>query len=280
MEFGHGGQAADAPCRPDVEPPAVTGPSLRILVAEDHAINQQVAVGLLAKLGHRADVADDGGEAVALVEKCEYDLVLMDLQMPRMDGIKATQAIRALPGPKAKTIIVAMTANAMAGDREACLAAGMDDYLAKPIDRRRLAAMLDRWSGHLAAESPRPAPATGAPAAQAGLAPLDPTIPLVDVEAVAELRDALGEETFRSLRDRFFAGLPDRLAELRAAPDSTTLARTAHGLRGAALNLGFVRLGHCLDHIETQAKAGDAVGDLVEVAAGIARCCIENAVAQ
>jgi len=265
MEIVHPGRVGHHVAEP--APAPAGGPSLRILVAEDNTINQQVAVGLLAKLGHRADVADDGGEAVALVEKCEYDLVLMDLQMPRMDGITATQAIRALPGRKAKTVIVAMTANAMTGDREACLDAGMDDYLAKPIDRRRLASLLDRWSGKLA-EMRGPVP-TGNGARE--------ELPLIDAEAMADLRDSLGENSFRNLLGRFHQSMPARLAELRQAADAAALARAAHGLRGAALNLGFARLGQCLETLEARAKSGGEVGGLVEEAAEIAARGMEDA---
>ncbi len=106
--------------------------SLRILVTEDNAINQQVAVGLLSKLGHRADVAADGAEAVDRVVAGDYDLVLMDMQMPTVDGLATTRMIRALPGPKSQVTIIAMTANAMAADRDACLAGGMNDFIAKP----------------------------------------------------------------------------------------------------------------------------------------------------
>ena len=128
-----------------VPAPSVSRP-LRILVAEDNAINQQVATGLLANLGHRADVASDGAEAVVMVEKGHYDMVLMDMHMPVMDGLQSTKAIRALPTDKSRIPIIAMTANAMEGDRESCLAMGMDDYLSKPINRKRLAAVVSRWA--------------------------------------------------------------------------------------------------------------------------------------
>ncbi|MTJ80805.1 MAG: PAS domain S-box protein, partial [Telmatospirillum sp.] len=118
---------------------------LRILVAEDNAVNQQVAVGLLKTLGHSADVAHDGREAVGLVDRCDYDLVLMDIQMPDMDGIAATRTIRA-NHRDGRPVIVAMTANATSADRKACREAGMDDFIAKPIDRKKLGAVLRRWS--------------------------------------------------------------------------------------------------------------------------------------
>ncbi|HIJ61469.1 MAG TPA: response regulator [Rhodospirillaceae bacterium] len=241
--------------------PVATGPGFRVLVAEDNSVNQQVAVGLLAKLGHRADVADDGGEAVTLVEKCDYDFVLMDLQMPRMDGIAATRAIRALGTGKRETLIVAMTANAMPGDREVCLAAGMDDYIAKPIDRRRLAALIERWTPRLMKNS-RPPP------------------PLIDAEALADLRQSLGEEAVSGIFAHFRASVGDRLAELRAAAAGDDLAAvrlTAHSLRGAAGNLGFLRFASCLEQLESKAREGDDFGPLVDEAMELARLSIEDA---
>ena len=103
----------------------------------------------MTRLGHRADVANDGGQAVVLVQRGDYDLVLMDVQMPEMDGIEATKVIRALDVPKSKVPIIAMTANAMSGDREALIAIGMDDYIAKPISRRNLETTLNQWTARL-----------------------------------------------------------------------------------------------------------------------------------
>ncbi len=120
---------------------------LRILLAEDNTVNQQIAILVLESMGYRADVASNGVEAVEAVENLPYDLVLMDVQMPEMDGLEATRQIRARPTPPERgdrpIRIVAMTANAMQGDREACIAAGMDDYLAKPIRPEELAAALE-----------------------------------------------------------------------------------------------------------------------------------------
>ncbi|MGE5476049.1 MAG: ATP-binding protein [Bacteroidales bacterium] len=134
-------------------PPKTVYGNLTILVAEDNLINQQVAVGLLEKLGHHADVADDGEIAVEMVQRRPYDLVLMDMQMPGMSGLEATQAIRALDHAAKRVPIIAMTANAMSGDRAQCLAAGMNDYIAKPIDRAKLAALLERWQVRLAEQT-------------------------------------------------------------------------------------------------------------------------------
>ncbi|HLN25891.1 MAG TPA: response regulator [Patescibacteria group bacterium] len=159
MGTSHTAKAVEVPAFPAAPLPAAavavdTSPSLRILVAEDNEINQQVAIGLLSRLGHQAEIANDGAEAVEHVERGNYDLVLMDMQMPVMDGMTATRVIRELASAKKSIPIIAMTANAMAGDREACLAAGFDDYLSKPINRRQLAEVLDRWAKkiHPAAE--------------------------------------------------------------------------------------------------------------------------------
>jgi CheY-like chemotaxis protein len=120
---------------------------LRILLAEDNVINQQVAVKMLQRLGHQTDVVANGAEAVDAVRRQRYDVVFMDVQMPEMDGLEATRHLRAAfpdGGPR----IIAMTANALAEDRDACLAAGMDGYVAKPITLAGLHAALDTWSRH------------------------------------------------------------------------------------------------------------------------------------
>ncbi len=106
---------------------------LRILLAEDNAVNQKLALRLLQQMGYRADVASNGIEAIECVARQTYDVVLMDVQMPEMDGLEASRRIAARWQTGARPRIVAMTANAMQGDREACLAAGMDDYITKPI---------------------------------------------------------------------------------------------------------------------------------------------------
>ena len=126
------------------------GRGLRILVAEDNPVNQGVATLILEKMGCRADFVDDGSKALEALEASEYDLVLMDVQMPEMDGFEATRQIRRrrlrAPGSPPRPLpVIAMTAHAMKGDREECLAAGMDDYLAKPFEPQELAAILERW---------------------------------------------------------------------------------------------------------------------------------------
>ncbi|MDX2171440.1 MAG: response regulator, partial [Deltaproteobacteria bacterium] len=128
-------------------PAAAAAPRARVLVVEDNVVNQKVALRQLEKLGCRVDVAANGREAVTALERLRYDLVLMDCQMPVMDGFEATAAIRARERD-GRVPIIAMTANATSEDRERCLAAGMDDYIAKPVRPEQLRARLDHWLGH------------------------------------------------------------------------------------------------------------------------------------
>jgi signal transduction histidine kinase/CheY-like chemotaxis protein len=120
-------------------------PDLRILLAEDNLVNQKVALRLLEKLGYEANVAATGLETISLLEQASYDVVLMDVQMPEMDGMEATRAIRARWPAERQPVIIALTANAMASDRDACLEAGMDDYLSKPVRLDDLRRTLERW---------------------------------------------------------------------------------------------------------------------------------------
>jgi CheY-like chemotaxis protein len=116
-----------------------------VLVAEDNPVNQRVAARMLERLGLTADVAKDGQAAILSLSRQSYALILMDCQMPELDGFEATARIRASESPDHRTPIIAMTASAMRGDRERCLAAGMDDYISKPIRIEELRTVLERW---------------------------------------------------------------------------------------------------------------------------------------
>ena len=223
-----------------------------ILLAEDNPVNQQVAIRLLNKLGYAAHVVQSGQEAVDAVECLPYALVLMDCQMPLMDGFEATHAIRrAESSGKTRLPIIAMTANAMQGDRERCIAAGMDDYISKPIDTDRLRAMLEQWLP------------LGARAASGG-APVTSVAPRAPGEQAIEMRrlreffgddDAAIDEllqvfshSLQQLHERF------RLAIDERSPNTKALA---HELKGSASNMGAIRLAACAQQLETAAQAAN-----------------------
>jgi CheY-like chemotaxis protein len=126
----------------------------RVLIVEDNAANLKVAMRMVERLGYRADKAGNGVEAVRVLDRMNYDAVLMDCQMPEMDGYEATRQIRRHEKEGRRTPIIAMTASAMAGDRERCLAAGMDDYISKPIKLHVVAAVLERWLGPVQEPAP------------------------------------------------------------------------------------------------------------------------------
>ena len=246
--------------------------AIRILLAEDNVTNQQVALGILRKLGLRADAVADGAEAVRSLETIPYDLVLMDVQMPEMDGLEATRRIR-----DARSVvlhhrvpIIAMTAHAMQGDRDRCLEAGMDDYVTKPISPEALAAALDQWLPREDSIPTGPTPAAHAPAlpsAPAGGAAAPPKTPVFDS---AGMMDRLmgDEELARIVVDGFLEDAPRLIEALRsslAAGDAAGAIRGAHTIRGASATVGGEALRAAAWELE---KAGTA-GNLEAVAAGV-----------
>ncbi|MFC6670830.1 ATP-binding protein [Marinobacterium aestuariivivens] len=224
------------------------GAPLRVLVVEDNSVNQQVALGILNYLGHEADLAGDGLEALEMLERQRYDLVLMDVQMPNMDGLEATRAIRRLPAPLGHIAIVGMTANAMNEDRQACIDAGMDDYLCKPVTRQRLQELLSQWQPALPDARPQQ---TGSDAADAV------GTELMDRHVLADLREMIGEEGCRELVESFrgsLAGYRSRIEAAFAAGRYDEAARVCHTLRGTAVNLGFMPLVQRLTEFEAQLR--------------------------
>ncbi|RRR70084.1 MAG: response regulator [Candidatus Viridilinea halotolerans] len=217
--------------RPASPPPSNGLPeNLHILLAEDNAVNQQVAMRMLERLGLRADLAANGYEAIAALERQAYDVVLMDVQMPEMDGLEATRHLRtALPAAR-QPYIIAMTAGAMVGDREACLAAGMNDYISKPVQRDDLLAALLRAAN--------PAATTEAVDAEAELSTI------LDRAAIARLRSDLGPlfaEDLVILVETYRHQLCADVAAMIQAAKSGDMARVAllaHRLRGASATLG------------------------------------------
>jgi signal transduction histidine kinase/CheY-like chemotaxis protein len=222
------------------------GRSLRVLVADDVAANRMVARAMLVAAGHRVDSAADGAEALAAVERDTYDVVLMDVQMPVMDGLEATRRIRGLDGGRGRVPILAVTASALPEQVEACRAAGMDGHLPKPIDRESLLAAVGRLAngGSLAGGAAPCEEEVEAPlldrAALANLAAdLGPTAEVVIGEFVGELR--LGVET---------------LSAEGIGPDLPRLRHAAHRLLGAARTLGARRLARAIEALQSVAHAG------------------------
>jgi two-component system sensor histidine kinase/response regulator len=203
--------------------------SLRILLAEDNAVNRQLVTALLGKRGHTAVSVGNGRDAVTAVAEGGFDVVLMDVQMPEMDGLEATAAIRKTEALNGSHVpIIALTAHAMKGDREACLTAGMDGYLSKPINATELFALIESLTGLAATTLPEPALAP--PLAEL---PFDMEDALARVEGDRSLLIALAQI--------FNADVPGVLAEIRrcaAAGDSSGLELAAHGFMGASVNIG------------------------------------------
>jgi CheY-like chemotaxis protein/HPt (histidine-containing phosphotransfer) domain-containing protein len=238
--------------------------AIRILLAEDNLTNQQVALGILKKLGLRADAVGDGAEAIHALETIPYDLVLMDVQMPLMDGFEATRRIRD-PGSAVlnhAVPIIAMTAHAMQGDRERCLEAGMDDYVTKPISPDALAEALDRW---LPRDDPAPAATTSA--VQAPTGPVAPA-PGQAAESEAPVFDSAGmmdrlmgdQELARIVMDGFLEDAPRLIEALRSAldlGDAAAAIRGAHTIRGASATVGGEALRAVASEMEKAATAGD-----------------------
>jgi two-component system, sensor histidine kinase and response regulator len=257
----------------------------RVLLVEDNELNQQVALELLGTAGVQVAVAANGEQGVRCVEENAYDLVLMDLQMPVMDGLEATRRIRAQP--KFQTLpILAMTANAMAGDRERSLAAGMNDHITKPIDPDQLFDGLLRWlpdPGLRSAAPPAPAAAT-APAAAAAERPSDDRwlyqIPALD--AADGLRRVLGRrEAYIGLLRRFALSQPHTFAELRAAlaeGHRGDAERAAHTLKGVAGSIGARQLQREADDVDAALRRGATVMEL-EALLGPAERTLEALVA-
>ena len=278
-------------------PPLVTRHSLqesasrdrtRVLLAEDHAVNQMVAVGMLQKLGCRVDVVSNGRLAVEALARQSYDVVLMDCQMPEMDGFEATREIRkreasrvaghsSLAGDEPQNAddqqratsnrrrlpIIALTANAMEGDREKCLAAGMDDFVSKPVKREELAAVLERWiptpivdESHvvLVPSEDGSSLSVGAVSVQQDLSPLDPAV-------FAELEDLGADDPLfmPDLVSRYLESglrLVEDIQQALAREDWVALEQRSHTLKGSSRNIGATGLGSLCFEVEEKSRTG------------------------
>ncbi len=240
-------------------PPLAESLPLRILVVDDNAINQKVAVRILQQIGYAPEVAGNGREALDLLDRQPFDFIFMDVMMPEMDGLEATRMLRKrqMGGDhfnyQSRIIICAMTAHAMAGDREKCIAAGMDDYLSKPVRPKDLRDMLERWGGKVFLESKtKPAKPGEAAAAE----------PPVDMDRMMDLTDG-NNDSLRELVEMYLKQTHKNFEQMQAAirdHNADALRRVAHSCAGASATLGMTHLVPKLRELEKLGAAGTLTG--------------------
>jgi CheY-like chemotaxis protein/HPt (histidine-containing phosphotransfer) domain-containing protein len=216
---------------------------LRILLAEDHPVNQKIALLMLERLGYRADVAGNGLEVLDALHRQTYDVVLLDVQMPEMDGMEAARRICQEWLPQNRPRLIAMTANAMLGDRENCLDAGMDHYISKPVRREALAQVLSQCQALPTQEITQPFA-------------LGNRSPVLDHAVLDTFRHVMGDDTgsiMVELIDCYLAETPKLLEQMRKAiaqQDFKDLQRIAHGLKSSSASLGAIHLSQLCQELE------------------------------
>jgi signal transduction histidine kinase/DNA-binding response OmpR family regulator len=241
----------------EVSPPPGPSPNqpasapLRILVAEDNPANQQVALRLLERLGHHAELAASGREVLEQLSRSAYDVILMDIQMPEMDGLETTRAICARWAAGERPRIIAMTAEAMETDRQACLGAGMDDYVVKPVGLDRLGRVLAQCR-HVISRGGATEPSAARPAASA----------VLDHRVLRDLQAELGgTEELRQVIAAFLDGTPRFLDALRHAAvrnDASAMGQAAHALKSSSAMLGATAFSSECRELERDSRAGSA----------------------
>ncbi len=238
-----------APVSPSLDASFAKRFPLRLLLADDNLINQKVGLSILQKLGYRAEVANNGLEVIKALEQKAYDIILMDVQMPEMDGLEAARAIGQRWPESKRPRIIAMTGNALLGDREKCLEAGMDDYISKPVRLGELQAALERWSARIVPRSDTTF------FTQQGI-----TGNLLDQSLIAELRSipAGGSTMLNELIDLFLENAPQRISQINQfLADPHKMAFHAHALKSMSLNLGANRIAELCQKLEETALAGN-----------------------
>jgi CheY-like chemotaxis protein len=225
---------------------------MRILLVEDNPINQKVARNLMEQMGYHADLAGNGVEALQALQRQPYDIVLMDVLMPEMDGLEATRRIRHQWPPKRQPRIIALTAVAMGGDRERCLAAGMDDYLRKPVQREELQVILERWGGVRRYEQRHEAAST--------LAVTNDFEGLLGLRAMQEGSEP---DIVSELIALFLEDASQRLQALHRAAvhvDALAFERAAHSLKGSCASIGAKRMTALCADLERRGRTGQVTG--------------------
>jgi signal transduction histidine kinase/CheY-like chemotaxis protein/HPt (histidine-containing phosphotransfer) domain-containing protein len=240
---------------------------LRILLAEDNKINQQYAAAILNKAGCHVTIVENGHQAVEAVRDADFDLILMDVQMPELDGVEATRQIRALPEPKNRVPIFAMTAHAMRGASEEYLAAGMDDYITKPFQPALLLAKLERLAENLPAEEAQ--------------VPDDVALPILNTANLEELSAVLPPDKLAALIALYLREAEGHLLEIAAhekAGDWAAIARTAHMLVSSAGNLGALQTSALAREVEHVCRSGDSAG-IAPMLAELRQSCARSSAA-
>jgi two-component system, sensor histidine kinase and response regulator len=243
-----------------------------VLVAEDNAVNQRVAVRMLEKLGYRADVAANGLEVLEALSRIPYAAILMDVQMPELGGYEATAEIRRREeGQDRHTPIIAMTANAMQGDREKSLEAGMDDHVPKPVKAGELEEVLERWVS--AKNEPSEEAEEEATVSAKGDGPIgvEPEEGILDRSVLTSLRELQEEgepDLLSELIELFLADVPPKLVVLRDAAeagDVHSVERIAHTLKGSCGNMGAVEMEELCKQLQEMGRSEDPTATLARV---------------
>jgi CheY-like chemotaxis protein/HPt (histidine-containing phosphotransfer) domain-containing protein len=257
------------PSRQQIDPQMAARRPLRILLAEDNAVNQKVALKTLGRLGYRADVAANGLEVLDALERQSYDVVLMDMQMPEMDGLEATRQICQHWPAEQRPRIIAMTANAMQGDRELCLDAGMDDYISKPVRIQDLISVLEQAT-----------PNSSVPTATAPATMGEPDSSVLDRRVLARLQAELGggdPAIVVELIEMFLTDTPQLMADLHQALAHRSvdeLQRAAHTLKSSSASLGAQQLAACcgaLERLARERQLDEAAAHLDQIEAAYAQ---------
>jgi CheY-like chemotaxis protein/HPt (histidine-containing phosphotransfer) domain-containing protein len=242
--------------------------SAKVLLAEDNIVNQKVATGVLHKIGCSVDLAINGIEAVSLVEKNYYDIVFMDCQMPRMDGYEATTEIRKLENKTQANRhlpIIALTANALTGDREICIAVGMDDYISKPFSHDRISKVLECWLPDKMSSHAPHTPATDEPSeVTSGARPVKS--PIIKQEALDNIRAMQtddSEDLLTSIIKLFLEDTPEQLSRLDQAlldKDAAAVWPIAHSLKSSSAILGAESLSLLFKELEKKGRKDSLMG--------------------
>jgi CheY-like chemotaxis protein len=232
---------------------------LKILLAEDNPTNRHVAMRMLTRMGHEVDAVEDGMRAISAAAAADYDVILMDIMMPEVDGITATRAIRAGAAPRRHTFIIGLTANALPSDRAACMEAGMNDFVTKPVTIQRLRTVLEQ-------------DAVRGISARGRVAPADSES--FDTAFLTQLSDEIGTDGVAEMIRIFLEDAPLHVVEIRRAAAEGALQkirREAHGLAGAARTVGLIRLANVAAALHKSCDWSGPETDEIETVANVLR---------